>query len=90
MKFVLVVVVLLACTMLITSRMRRDRLRRSDPMPSDGTTPVIQDVHAAIASGQKIRAVKIYREVTGTDLLTAKNAVDHIARGAARGGDGGW
>ncbi len=39
------------------------------------------EVHAAIAANEKIRAVKIYREATDTDLRTAKDAVDHIARG---------
>lgn len=31
------------------------------------------------ASGRKVEAIKAYRERTGADLLTAKNAIDSIA-----------
>lgn len=32
-----------------------------------------------VASGQKVAAIKEYRERTGADLLTAKNAIDSIS-----------
>lgn len=41
----------------------------------------LTEVHAAIARGEKIRATKIYRELTGADLRTAKDAVDRIVHG---------
>lgn len=50
-------------------------------MHADSSAPVMQDVHAAIARGEKIRAIKIYRELTGADLLAAKDAVDLIESG---------
>jgi hypothetical protein len=37
--------------------------------------------HEAIQQGHLINAIKIYRQVTGADLRTAKNAVEAIARG---------
>ncbi len=80
MKFVIVVVVV-ACIMLIAARIRRDSLQRSDSMHADSSAPVMQDVHAAIARGEKIRAIKIYRELTGAGLRTAKDAVDRIESG---------
>jgi ribosomal protein L7/L12 len=33
-----------------------------------------------LEEGKQIAAVKAYREATGADLLTAKNAVDELAR----------
>lgn len=88
MKFVIVVVVA-ACIMLIAARVRRNSLQRSDSVHADSSAPVMQDVHAAIARGEKIRAIKIYRELTGADLRAAKEAVDRIESGQAPDGDKG-
>ncbi len=78
MKFVLVVVVVLALVMLASSEMTRRR-DRNKPSRSASESDVAQ-VRAAIAAGEKIRAVKIYRDATGIDLRSAKDAVDRIAR----------
>ncbi len=34
------------------------------------------EIQAAIAKGDKINAIKLYREATGCDLATAKKAID--------------
>jgi hypothetical protein len=39
----------------------------------------LQAVRSAVKSGEKIKAVKLYREITGTDLLKAKQYVDNLA-----------
>jgi hypothetical protein len=41
-------------------------------LPPDG----MEDLRALIASGNKIGAIKLYRERTGVDLATAKAAID--------------
>lgn len=33
----------------------------------------------AVSAGKKIQAIKMYRERTGADLLTAKNAIDSLS-----------
>jgi len=38
-----------------------------------------QEFLDALASGQKIQAIKIYREMTGCDLRDAKDATEQIA-----------
>jgi hypothetical protein len=50
------------------------RLEIEDPVPD---TP---DVIGHLMQGQKIQAIKAYREQTGATLLDAKNAVEKIAR----------
>ena len=44
--------------------------------PSTGTTDV--DVGRLVAQGRKIDAIKLYRRLHGTDLKTAKDAIDAI------------
>ncbi|OWV04447.1 hypothetical protein B5D80_20265 [Micromonospora wenchangensis] len=43
--------------------------------------PALPGVREHLARGDKIRAIKAYREATGTDLRTAKEAVEAIATG---------
>lgn len=38
------------------------------------------ELYAAIRSGHKLDAIKIYRDVTGASLAEAKNAVEAITR----------
>jgi ribosomal protein L7/L12 len=44
------------------------------------TEPELPQVMLLLEEGKQIAAVKAYREATGADLLTAKNAVDELAR----------
>ncbi|WP_093799636.1 hypothetical protein [Streptomyces sp. Wb2n-11] len=40
--------------------------------------PAMDQVAALAREGKKIQAVKLYRDITGADLLEAKNAVDRL------------
>lgn len=46
-------------------------------VPDDDDEP---EVRRLIQQGRRIQAIKLYREKSGTDLATAKNAVDDLAR----------
>ncbi len=46
----------------------------------DGATPASVDVVRELAAGNKFRAIKIYREQSGTSLKEAKNTVEAMAR----------
>lgn len=66
---------------------QRAALRRLDTkvdllLEHAGLQPSVDltEVHEALSKGEPIRAVKIYRETTGVDLMTAKLAVDEIQR----------
>lgn len=45
------------------------------PRPDDAA---MRDVESAIMSGQKIEAIRLYRQSTGLDLKSAKEAVDAL------------
>jgi hypothetical protein len=38
------------------------------------------EVYRLLQKGRRIQAIKLYREMSGSDLATAKNAVDDLAR----------
>ncbi len=59
-------------------------------MQNRPTEEGIQSVRSAVESGRKIEAVKLYREITGADLVSAKRYVDELssAREAKSGGPG--
>ncbi len=40
--------------------------------------PILDEVAALVRQGNKIAAIKLYREKTGADLKTAKDAVDKL------------
>ena len=42
--------------------------------------PRYPEVERLLAAGQQVAAIKAYREQTGTDLVTARDAVDALAR----------
>jgi ribosomal protein L7/L12 len=44
--------------------------------PEPELTGVLQELRR----GRKIQAIKAYRQATGTDLITAKSAVEDLAR----------
>lgn len=61
-------------------RIERDpsaTLEVPSPSPAVATLPAVQ---AALAAGNKIEAIKRYREAMHVDLKTAKDAVEKIAR----------
>ncbi|MGW7054733.1 ribosomal protein L7/L12 [Streptomyces sp. NPDC054887] len=40
--------------------------------------PALDQVAALLSEGKKIQAIKVYREITGADLVEAKNAVEAL------------
>ena len=56
-----------------------DHLGVAVPSPP-GSTPgqVPEDVLALVRQGNKIGAIKRYRELTGCDLASAKDAIDRV------------
>lgn len=51
----------------------------SDTDPDDNDTVLAQQIGEMLAKGQKIAAIKLYREATGTGLKEAKDAIDALA-----------
>ena len=49
------------------------------PMAAPGAVGIPQDVVALARSGNKIEAIKRYREITGVGLREAKDAIDAIS-----------
>jgi len=47
-------------------------------MPEESEQTMEQQVAEALASGQKIQAIKIYRDATGKDLKDAKDFIDKL------------
>ncbi|MEW9547343.1 hypothetical protein [Nonomuraea sp. NPDC050783] len=45
--------------------------------------PLPPEFHAALRDGKTIKAIKIYRQVTGASLVVAKRAVEDIQRRSA-------
>jgi ribosomal protein L7/L12 len=59
-----------------------------DVMPlAESQTPLDREVRALMERGQKIEAIRLYRERTGADLKRAKDYVEKFGRGAAVVGD---
>ena len=52
---------------------RRFNIEYADPTSEPSLSPQIQD---ALRRGNKIEAIKIYRELTGVGLAEAKQAID--------------
>lgn len=63
-----------------------DLLLKNAGIKYDPYADVSEEVKAAVQSGQKILAIKHYREATGCGLKEAKEFIEEIQR---RGGEGG-
>ena len=61
-------------------RLLEMRIRRVEDQLGIPPDPVDPDVLAQLIAGNKIAAIKIYRERTGLGLKEAKDAVEEIAR----------
>jgi len=52
--------------------------------PAPSKEPTVEErIAALVAAGEKIEAIKVYRQEYGTSLTEAKDAIDAIARGEA-------
>jgi hypothetical protein len=76
--YVILAVVVLAFVVDAFNRRRIRNLRHSGLYPPAGQGGAA-DVERLVALGQKIDAIKLYREIHGTDLKTAKEAINKIA-----------
>jgi len=85
MKIALAVGVVVVILMLIhtVNRLKLQRLRDSGLYPPQGTG-TMADVERLIMSGQKLSAVKLYREIKRVDLKDAKQAVDEMVENLPR------
>src|SRR4051812_6442886 len=54
----------------------------------DLATIADREAAALVREGSKIQAIRVYRELTGTGLAEAKEAVERLERGEARGAPG--
>ena len=81
--YIVVAVVAGALALSVLNRRRTDDLRQTGlyPPPGQGSDA---DVERLVALGRKIDAIKLYREIHGTDLKSAKDAVDKIAEKPGR------
>lgn len=57
-------------------------------MTAGSLQQLLDDIRAQIAAGNRIEAIKIYREATGAGLAEAKEAVELIAAGKPPRADG--
>ena len=83
--YIVVAVVAAALALSVLNRRRTDNLRQTGlyPPPGQGSEA---DVERLVALGRKIDAIKLYRQIHGTDLKSAKDAVDKIAEKPGLGG----
>ena len=82
--YLVVAFVAAALALSLLNRRRTDDLRQTGlyPPPGQGSDA---DVERLVALGRKIDAIKLYREIHGTDLKSAKDAVDKMAEKPGRG-----
>lgn len=64
----------------LTQRREVERARRLGLYPSVSRTPTLQDVQRLANAGEKILAIKLYREIHRVDLKTAKEAVERLVQ----------
>ncbi len=78
---VLVIAFIFALLFLIDrfNRAKKRRLQESGMLPPDGQG-TDADVERLLLRGEKISAIKLYREIHGVDLKEAKEAVEEIAK----------
>ena len=56
-----------------------ENARKEGLWPPEGTKPTDEDVLKLVQAGNKIMAIKMYREIHGVGLATAKEFVDELA-----------
>jgi hypothetical protein len=81
-KVVLSIICLLAAAVVVIDAFSRNRLRRLRqsgiyPPPGRG---VDGDVRRLLSLGRKIDAIRLYREIHGVGLKSAKEAVERLAQ----------
>ena len=73
--------VALGLSIALAQRRKREELPgMPQDLPNFGQPPTDEDVKRFIEAGEKITAIKLYREIHGGGLKEAKDAVHKIAR----------
>ena len=62
-------------------RQKAEHIRLQGLLPSPGQVPTDEDVKRLAQAGEKITAIKIYRQIHGGGLKEAKDAVEKMAIG---------
>lgn len=70
-----------------TTRVYKPRASVPGSFGKAGGNPADAEIVAALHAGQKIEAIKLYREAYGTDLKDAKDAVDALQAQQPQPGD---
>jgi ribosomal protein L7/L12 len=87
MRILLLVVAIIIILFIIdaANRAKVRHLRESGiyPPPGQGT---VADVERLVMLGEKLSATKLYREINGVDLKTAREAVEKLTIGLRPGG----
>ena len=66
---------------LAQKRQKAENIRLQGLLPSPGQVPTDEDVKRLAEAGEKISAIKIYRQIHGGGLKEAKEAVENLAKG---------
>jgi hypothetical protein len=80
-----IVVVVVGVLLHAANRAKRKRLTRSGLYPDDGEG-TDADVERLVSLGHEIQSVKLFSEIHGVDLRTAREAVERTRRGLGRRG----
>jgi ribosomal protein L7/L12 len=72
-------IVAVALAVLVVTLVRRYSVSDPPTDPPGGSTDA--DVARLATLGRKIEAIKLYRRLHGTDLKTAKDAIDRMSEG---------
>jgi len=75
----LFLLLLLVCARQITSRVQIQRAQERGLWPQLGEIPTLEHVKRLSQAGEKILAIKLYRQMHGASLADAKAAVEKIA-----------
>lgn len=70
--------VILYAIALLASRQQTKSLRGRGLLPEPGEIPTMEHVKRLVAAGQKIQAIKLYREISRVGLKEAKDVVDQM------------
>ena len=66
-----------------TDDLAREAVAQRAAAPQDAPKDAAAQIQALVHAGEKIEAIKIYRQEYGGSLVEAKDAIDAIARGEA-------
>jgi ribosomal protein L7/L12 len=72
-------VIALVAIVAVVSRQQTKSLQSRGLLPEPGQIPTMEHVTRLAAAGQKIQAIKMYREINRVGLKEAKDAVEKMS-----------